>query len=104
MPSSHRRHAACTPARIVARAETIGPSTAALCETIMTARPHPEQGLRTCQRVLAMARACGRARLDAACRCGVSIKARSVASTGLSSMTMSAPTAIRSAARSARPR
>lgn len=80
MPSSHRRHAAWTPARIVAYAEKIGPSTAALCEAIMTARPHPEQGFRSCLGILALTRVYGEARLEAACRRGVSIKARSVAS------------------------
>ena len=48
MPSAHRRHAAWTPARVITYAEKIGPSTAALCEAIMIARPHPEQGFRTC--------------------------------------------------------
>ena len=80
MPSAHRRHAAWTPARIVAYAEKIGPSTAALCEAIMIARPHPEQGFRTCLGILALTRIYGQARVDAACRRGVSIKARSVAS------------------------
>jgi transposase len=80
MPSAHRRHAAWTPARILAYAAKIGPSTAALCEAIMTARPHPEQGFRTCLGILALARAYGEKRLDAACRRGVSINARSVAS------------------------
>ena len=28
-------------------AEKIGSSTAALCEAVMTARPHPEQGFRS---------------------------------------------------------
>ncbi len=80
MPSSHRRHAAWTPARLVAYAETIGPSTAALFEAIMTDRPHPEQGFRTCLGILALTRSYDKARVDAACRRGVSIKARSVAS------------------------
>ncbi len=80
MPSSHRRHAAWTPARLVAYAETIGPSTAALFEAIMADRPHPEQGFRTCLGILALTRSYDKARVDAACRRGVSIKARSVAS------------------------
>ena len=80
MPSAHRRHAAWTPARVMTYAEKIGPSTAALCEAIMTSRPHPEQGFRTCLGILALTRTYGAARLDAACRRGVSIKARSVAS------------------------
>ena len=80
MPSAHRRHAAWTPARVITYAEKIGPSTAALCEAIMIARPHPEQGFRTCLGILALTRTYGGARVDAACRRGVSIKARSVAS------------------------
>ena len=46
----------------------------------MTDRPHPEQGFRTCLGILALTRTYGDARVDAACRRGVSIKARSVAS------------------------
>ena len=48
MPSAHRRHGQWTPARLIAAAERIGPSTVALCEVIMADRPHPEQGFRTC--------------------------------------------------------
>ena len=66
--------------RLVAYAEKIGPSTAALFEAIMTDRPHPEQGFRTCLGILALTRTYDNARVDAACRRGVSIKARSVAS------------------------
>ena len=47
---------------------------------IMAAGPHPEQGFRTCLGILALTRAYGDARVDAACRRGVAIKARSVAS------------------------
>ena len=64
----------------IAYAEKIGPSTAALFEAIMAARPHPEQGFRTCLGILALTRTYGDARVDAACRRGISIKARSVAS------------------------
>ena len=79
-PSSHRRHAAWTPARLVAYAKTIGPSTAALFEAIMAHRPPPEQGFRTDLDILALTRSYDKARMDAACRRGVSIKVRSVAS------------------------
>src|SRR5271154_5414209 len=47
---------------------------------IMAARPHPEQGFRTCLGILALTRTYGAARVDAACRRGISIKARSVTS------------------------
>lgn len=46
----------------------------------MEARPHPEQGFRTCLGVLALEKTYGPARLDAACRRGLTIGARSVSS------------------------
>jgi transposase len=80
MPSAHRRHAFWTPARITAAAEKIGPSTAALTMAIMAARPHPEQGFRTCMGILALQNTYGAVRLEAACRRGNTIQARSVGS------------------------
>ena len=41
---------------------------------------HPEQGFRTCLGILSLARSYDNARVDAACRRGILIKARSVAS------------------------
>lgn len=83
MPSAHRRYAAWTPARLLAAAEKIGPSTIALCEAIMRTKPHPEQGFRSCLGILSLARAYGPVRLEAACRRGIAIGAtsyRSIAS------------------------
>lgn len=80
MPSAHRRHGQWTPARLIAAADKIGPSTAALFDAVMIHRPHPEQGFRTCLGILSLAKSYGAARLDAACRRGVLINARSVAS------------------------
>jgi transposase len=83
MPSAHRRYAFWTPARLLAAAGQIGPSTVALCEAIMRARPHPEQGFRSCLGILSLARGYGPARLEAACRRGIGIGAssyRSIAS------------------------
>lgn len=80
MPSAHRRHAEWTPARMLAQAAKLGPSVAAFCETVMADRPHPEQGFRTCLGVLALAKSYDASRLDAACRRGLTIRARSVAS------------------------
>jgi transposase len=80
MPSSHRRYAEWTPARILASAEKLGPSVAAFCQIVMESRPHPEQGFRTCLGVLSLAKSYEPTRLDAACHRGVAIKARSVAS------------------------
>lgn len=83
MPSAHRRYAFWTPARLLAAAQKIGPSTVALCEAIMRAKPHPEQGFRSCLGILSLARGYGPPRLEAACRRGVCIGAtsyRSIAS------------------------
>jgi transposase len=80
MPSAHRRYAEWTPARMLAAAEAAGPSVAAFCDAVMAARPHPEQGFRTCFGVLSLEKTYGRARLDAACRRGLQIGARSVSS------------------------
>ena len=66
--------------RMLAQAAKLGPSVAAFCEAVMADRPHPEQGFRTCLGVLALARSYDPTRLDAACRRGLSIRARSVAS------------------------
>ena len=46
----------------------------------IAARPHPEQGFRTCLGILSLTRSYDNARVDAACRRGILIKARSVAS------------------------
>jgi transposase len=65
---------------LIAAGEKIGPSTAAFFQTVIAARPHPEQGFRTCLGILSLARSYDNARVDAACRRGILIKARSVAS------------------------
>ena len=75
MPSSHRRYAEWTPARIAREAERVGPATAALCTAIMRAKPHPEQGFRACLGILRLARSYGDERLEAACRRGLDIGA-----------------------------
>jgi len=80
MPSAHRRYAEWTPARMLAAASKLGPSVVAFCETVMADRPHPEQGFRTCLGVLALAKSYDAERLESACRRGLSIRARSVAS------------------------
>jgi transposase len=80
MPSSHRRHAEWTPARLMASARKIGPAAAALIATIMAERPHPEQGFRSCMGILALEKTYGRARLEAACQRAAQIKARSASS------------------------
>jgi transposase len=80
MPSAHRRYGKWTPGGLIVAGEKIGPSTAAFFQTVIEARPHPEQGFRTCLGILSLARSYDNARVDAACRRAILIKARSVAS------------------------
>jgi transposase len=80
MPSAHRRYAEWTPTRMMRQAEKIGPSTIALVEAIMKAKPHPEQGFRACLGIMRLERSYGAQRLEAACRRGNDIGARSYGS------------------------
>lgn len=66
MPDSHRRHAEWTPSRIVAWAAKTGPATASLCEAILSSRPHPEQGYRSCLGIIRLGDRYGTERLEAA--------------------------------------
>ena len=75
MPSSHRRYAEWTPARIDRESERIGPAAAGLCAAIMRAKPHPEQGFRACLGILRLAKSYGIERLEAACQRGLDIGA-----------------------------
>jgi len=77
MPSAHRRHAGWTPTRLLHEAAAIGPATAGLVEQVLTAKPHPEQGFRACLGILRLVRSYGRERVEAACRRGLAIGARS---------------------------
>lgn len=67
MPDSHRRYAEWTPSRIISWAARVGPATAALAEEILTRRPHPEQGYRSCLGIIRLADRYGRERLETAC-------------------------------------
>ena len=51
-------------------AASIGPATIALFEAIMKAKPHPEQGFRSCMGVLSLVKSYGPLRVEAACRRG----------------------------------
>ena len=80
MPSAHRRHAGWTIDRIKRDAAAVGPDTAMLTALILESRPHPEQGFRACLGILRLARHYGAQRLEAACRRGLEIGARSYGS------------------------
>jgi transposase len=80
MPSSHRRYAEWSPARLLREAGRIGPATTALFEAIMKAKPHPEQGFRSCLGILGLLRSYGPERIEAAARRGNDIGAKTYGS------------------------
>jgi transposase len=75
MPSAHRRYAEWTPARMMKEAARIGPATVALFDAIMKAKPHPEQGFRSCLGILRLEKSYGPARIEAAAKRGNDIGA-----------------------------
>lgn len=77
MPESHRRHASWTPSRIISWAAKTGPATAKLTEAVMAARPHPEQGFRSCLGIVRLGDRYGPERLEAACERALAVRAHS---------------------------
>jgi transposase len=68
MPKSHRAHLEWTPGRFLNWAITIGPFTRDLVQHLLTNRPHPEMGFRSCLGLLSLEKRFGRERLEAACQ------------------------------------
>jgi len=77
MPKAHQSHAEWTPSRFLRWAADIGPETAKLVEAILSERPHPEQGYRSCLGILRLSKRYGNDRLEAACARAVAVRARS---------------------------
>ena len=76
MPSSHRRYGDWTVERLLDEAGRLGSSVRMLCEMILSDRPHPEQGYRSCLGIVRLARPYGAARVDAASLRALEIGAR----------------------------
>jgi len=68
MPTAHRDYAAWTPQRLIRWAANTGEATAQVVETILLARPHPQQGFRACLGLMRLGKRSGEDRLEAACR------------------------------------
>lgn len=68
MPTSHQHYAKWTPERLVRWAEETGGQTAKLIETILSGRPHPQQGFRSCLGIMNLGKSYGKERLEAACK------------------------------------
>ena len=73
MPKTHQKWADWTPERFIRWADKIGPHTANLIRAILSSRPHPQQGFRSCLGVLRLAKDYGEKRLDAACHRALAI-------------------------------
>ena len=76
MPAAHRAHLEWSPGRFLRWAADIGPSTRQLVEHLLTHRPHPEMGYRSCLGLLSLARHYGGERLEAACTRSLAIGSR----------------------------
>jgi transposase len=74
-PKAHQRYLEWTPSRLIEWAQTVGPATAELFETIMAAKPHPEMGYRSCLGVLRLGKEHSLERLEAAARRAVALRA-----------------------------
>jgi transposase len=75
MPKSHQKHLEWTPSRIIHWAEQTGPATAKIVETILSTRPHPEQGFRSCLGILRLGKKYSQERLEAAATRAVHLRA-----------------------------
>lgn len=67
-PKSHQRHLQWTPSRLVEWGKTVGPLTAELLERILSSKPHPEQGFRSCLGIIRLGDKYGKQRVEAAAR------------------------------------
>lgn len=77
MPKSHQAYAEWTPERLVRWAGEAGPATAELVSSILTTRPHPQQGFRSCLGILSLSKRFGKDRVEAACRRALAVGGRS---------------------------
>lgn len=77
MSSAHRAHLEWSPSRLTAWAEKVGPCTKHLVESILSDRPHPEMGYRSCLGILRLERRYGSERLEAASKRALGLGARS---------------------------
>ena len=65
-PKSHQRHLEWKPSRMINWGRSVGSETGTLVEQILAAKPHPEQGYRSCLGLMGLGRRFGNDRLEAA--------------------------------------
>lgn len=77
MPKAHKDYAKWTPGRLIGWAANKGPQTAALVESILKSRSHPQQGFRSAMGLIRLGKAYGSERLEAACALAIEGEATS---------------------------
>ena len=95
MPRAHRHYAEWSPERFCRWGADIGPDTEGLIIAILSRRPHPEQGFRTCMGVLRLYKALARDRAESVSAYAVAVGAlnsKSVASIIAHNLDLAAPT------------
>jgi len=70
-PKSHQAHLEWTPSRMVNWAATIGPNTVQLFERILSDKPHPEMGYRSCLGIIRLAKQYSPLRMESAARLAI---------------------------------
>lgn len=75
MPKSHQVHLEWTPSRLINWGNTIGLSTGILVAHLLSSKPHPEMGYRSCLGLLSLSKTYSKERLEAACTLAVASKA-----------------------------
>ena len=94
MPRAHRHYAEWSPERFQRWGAEMGPETEGLIIAILSRRPHPEQGFRTCMGVLRLYKALARPRAESVSAYAVAVGAlnsKSVASIIAHNLDLAAP-------------
>ena len=78
MPRAHQAWAEQSPRTLLDWAAGVGPATAQVAETILSSKPHPLQGLQSCQGLRPLERRYGQERLEGACRRALALSAASL--------------------------
>lgn len=77
MPKRHREHLEWTPERFLRWASKTGPATCMVVQAILSSRPHPQQGYRSCLGIMSLDKRYGNVRLEAACKRALAIHSMS---------------------------
>lgn len=97
-PASHQKHLQWSPSRMIEWGQRIGPNTGKLVEHILTSRPHPEMGFRSCLGLTRLGKEYSEERLEAACARALALhtpkyqSVKSILQNGLDQAPLTAPT------------